>query len=356
MSHHPPAGGSAGRATAVSPANIAFIKYWGARDLERALPVNPSLSMTLRECVSRTTVEYSPTDGPDEVWLGRSGAPGTRTDPGEAFSARVLAHLEALRRRLGIEPGSGRFRVTTENSFPAAAGMASSASGFSALAVAASAALGAHPDPGELSALARASGSGSAARSVMGGYVEWPAPGSDPDDPHAAQVAPSTHWDLRDLIAVVETGAKEVSSLEGHRRAPSSPYFARRLADLPARLERVRDALRRRDFAALGAAVEEEALDLHVMAMTSRPSIHYWRPGTVEVLQAVRDLRRDGVEAWSTMDAGANVHVITLPPHEAEVASRLEALPGVRSLIRDGVGSGPTVEVEPIHSTEDESE
>jgi diphosphomevalonate decarboxylase len=236
-------------------------------------------------------------------------------------------------------------RVTTGNSFPAAAGLASSASGFAALTVAGAAALGLDLDAGGLSSLARASGSGSAARSVLGGYVEWPEPaGGDPDDPRAAQLAPAGHWDLRDVIAVVAAEAKEVSSLAGHRRAATSPYFARRLELVPDRLARVRRALAGRDLELLGATIEEEAIDLHLVAMSSRPAIHYWSPGTVAVLAAVRELRGTGVAAWSTMDAGPNVHVICGPEAEEAVAGRLAGIAAVREVLRDGVGDGPVVE------------
>ena len=380
MTSAPPAA-VPGRATATAPANIAFVKYWGARDLGRALPVNPSLSMTLSTCRTRTTVEFRPGRGDDEVWLQPGEAAGDETvtlgpsaraalveaadtraagggpppprrdlrDPGPAFTARVLAHLDNLRRRAGLEPGEGRFRVVTANSFPASAGIASSASGFAALTVAGAAALGLgldlERDAAELSALARQSGSGSATRSLLGGFVLWPDPaGADPDDPRAVQLHPTSHWPLADLVALVDTGAKETSSLGGHRLAPTSPYFARRLELLPERLDRVRRALADRDFARLGAAIEEEAVDLHLIAMSSRPPIHYWTAGTVDVLTAVRRLRADGVPAWSTMDAGPNVHVIC-PPEAAEaVAARLGELPAVQGVLRDRAGDGPVLE------------
>lgn len=345
-----------GRATATAPANIAFIKYWGARDLERALPANPSLSMTLSACRTRTTVELFPDDGPDEVWLAaddreapaavdREPALDTLRDPGAGFTARVLAHLDNLRRRAGIEPGSGRFRVVTANSFPSSAGIASSASGFAALTVAGAAALGLALDAGELSSLARQSGSGSAARSVLGGFVLWPDPaGTDADDPRAVQVHAADHWRLADLVALVDTGAKAVSSLAGHRLAPTSPYFSTRLDRLPGRLERVRRGLAERDMSALGEAIEEEAIDLHLIAMSSRPPIHYWSAGTVAVLAAVRELRAEGVAAWSTMDAGPNVHVICPPEAADTVAARLAEIPAVQAVIRDAAGDGPHVE------------
>jgi diphosphomevalonate decarboxylase len=239
----------------------------------------------------------------------------------------------------------GAFRVATENTFPPAAGIASSASGFAAVTFGVTQALGLELATEQLSDLARRSGSGSAARSVLGGYVEWPA-GRRGDRCHAWQLLPPEHWDLRDVVAVVDAGPKAVSSLEGHRRAPTSPYYHVRQRRLPARLETVRQALAGHDFQALAEVVEAEAIDLHCVAMTSRPPIFYWQPGTLEVLAAVRDLRADGVPACSTIDAGANVHVLCPARVQEDVATRLSRLRSVRSLIRDGVGHGPTVEDE----------
>ena len=333
------------KCTVNAPANIAFIKYWGARDLERGIPQNGSISMTLEHCVTRCTVEHRPDGkGHDEVWLGEAGGGGGFNQPSPEFVGAVRAQLERLRRWAGI---GGTFRVATRNNFPSAAGLASSASGFAALTLAAAAAIGKQEAPVEqLSALARQSGSGSAARSVLGGYVEWPASGSPADDPHAVSIADAEHWDLRDVIAVVEIGPKAVPSVEGHRLAPTSPYYETRLARLPERLERVRRAIREQDFETLGPAIEEEAIDLHLIAMSSHPPIFYWSPGTVAVLRAIRELRQEGLEAYTTIDAGANVHVICTPDSEEEVAERLEELPAVGFVIRDGVGEGPEEEAE----------
>ncbi len=326
-------------ATVVSPSNIAFIKYWGARDLDHVVPENPSISMTLRTCHSRCSVEHLPVGDTHEVrW--REGSGGFKVAP-PSFADRVVAHLDRLRDHFGC---GGAFRVATENSFPSAAGLASSASGFSALTLAVLGALGEDSDDATRSELARRSGSGSASRSVLGGYVQWPAEQGN----YAEQLWDHDHWDLRDVIAVVESGHKEVSSLDGHRRARTSPYFETRLRELPGRLEAVRRALSERDFSALGPVIEAEAIDLHCVAMTSEPAIHYWKPATLTVLEAVRGLRRDGVEAWITMDAGANVHVICEPHSEADVVARLQGLNGVLEIIRDGVGAGPFTESEPL--------
>jgi len=320
--------------TIEAPANIAFVKYWGALDLDNAIPVNPSISMTLSRCVSRTSVQCLPAGLADEIWLAEQG--GLRPAAG-AFAQRALDHLGTLRDWAGVDTA---FRVATRNSFPAAAGMASSASGFAALTLAVVRALGRSPQIGELSELARRSGSGSAARSVMGGYVQWPA-GPDPTRCRAEQIATAAHWDLRDIVALVQTGPKKVSSLEGHRRAPSSPHFARRQELLPDRLAVVREAIASRSIEHLGPVLERDAVELHLVGMSSRPPIFYWRPATLAVLECVRDLRDGGAEAYFTMDAGANVHVICPPEAEESVAVALAGVPGVEAVMRDRVGSGP---------------
>ncbi|MEM1183272.1 MAG: diphosphomevalonate decarboxylase, partial [Acidobacteriota bacterium] len=192
------------KATVSSPSNIAFVKYWGARDLDQIVPENPSLSMTLEECTSRTTVEFMPEEGPHEVRWRASGQRSLVEAP-PAFAERVIAHLDRLKGWAGV---SGRFRMATENTFPAAAGIASSASGFSALTLGVLAALGKDESDETKSRLSRLSGSGSASRSVLGGYVRWPAAGLDGEAGNfAQQIAPASHWDLRDVIALAATQA-----------------------------------------------------------------------------------------------------------------------------------------------------
>jgi diphosphomevalonate decarboxylase len=328
------------KTTVSAPANIAFIKYWGARDLERTLPLNASISMTLAHCVTQCTAELIDGDR-DEIWLVEPH--GGFTSPEPEFSQRMQRHLDSMRQWAGSD---SRFRVATRNTFPSAAGLASSASGFAALTLATAGALGKAQTPDvELSRLARRSGSGSAARSIMGGYVEWPATDSD-EDSRAVQLANADHWDLCDVIAVVEIGPKAVSSRDGHRLALTSPYLSRRLELLPERLAKVRRAIAERDLELLGPVLEEEAIDLHLIAMSSRPPIFYWAPGTVAVLRTVRELRQEGLAAWATMDAGANVHVICDPDSEEDVAERLESLPAVGFVIQDGVGPGPETDSE----------
>ena len=328
-----------GKATVTAPANIAFVKYWGAKDLAQAIPLNESISMTLSECVTLSTVSFEPGSyAPDRIELVDEN--GSLARPPAAFRQRALAHLDRVRR---WAHRGGAFRVATKNSFPTGSGIASSASGFAALTLASTRALGLNLSVDELSMLARMSGSGSAARSVMGGYVAWSAEG---DAGHATPIAPASHWDLRDVVALVDRGVKLVSSLDGHRLATSSPHFEARLRELPARLAAVRRAIADRDVTALGPVLEEEAIELHLIAMSSKPPVFYWRPGTLSVLEALRSRRADGLQAWATMDAGANVHVICPPSAERDVVALLESIPEVTGVLLDGVGEGPAVQKE----------
>lgn len=326
--------------TAEAGSNIAFIKYWGARDLSRVVPYNTSLSMTLDVCRSICSVEFQEgEDGPDEVWLADTSGALSAADTG--FSGRVFEQLDRLRR---VSGKSGRMRVATRNTFPSSAGIASSASGFTALTTAATHAMGLDATGAELSRLAMKSGSGSASRSAFGGYVEWSS--SEDGQRGAQQIHDSDWWRLCDVIVVVDTEPKDVSSREGHRLATSSPYYQRRLTEVQERrLPAVRDALERRDFGMLGAVVEEEAIDMHLIAMSSAPAVFYWKPATLAVLEAVRECRAAGLEAWSTLDAGANVHVICEPEAEPAIADRLADVAGVVSVLRDHTGEAPSVRV-----------
>ena len=320
---------------AIAHPNIALIKYWGNRDHVLRLPWHGSLSMNLDGAVTRTRVafesdstltdstqvdstpaESTPTDATpldstpsdaqqssggdqrgDRVWINGSRVSGPALE-------RVSRHLDLLRSRAGR---GGAAVVVSENSFPMATGIASSASAFAALTVAAAAALELDLSESELSALARR-GSGSAARSVPAGFVEWH-PGDDASS-HAVSIAPPEHWDLRDLVAVVSAEPKKVGSTSGHKAAEASSLFDCRKGVVPGVLDGVRSAVLARDIEALGALSEHEALSLHAVAMTGDPSLLYWAPATLELLHAIRAWRRGGLACFFTLDAGPNVHVI----------------------------------------------
>lgn len=280
------------KATAVAPANIAFIKYWGRK--ANRIPYNPSISMNLSVCETTTTVEFSSELTRDVITRGFD-------------SARIVEHLDRLRKLAGVKK---KARITTENSFPASSGIASSASGFAALTVAAASALGLTLSERELSALARV-GSGSAARSIPDGFVKW-------EREYAYSLYPPTHWDLRDIIVIVSRRTKKISSSEGHDRVKTSPFFTRRLDAIPGRIKRLETALKTKNFPLFGAVIEEECLDMHHVMQTQDPPLFYWNEDTRRVIDAIQDL-----PAHYTIDAGPNVHVFCEAKNEPLIVSRL---------------------------------
>lgn len=296
------------KATAIANSNIAFIKYWGNRDNALRLPANPSLSMNLAGLETRTTVEFIADLKDDEVVIGDVAQTG-------AAKARVTAHLDLIRARAATVT---RARVTSHNNFPAGAGIASSASAFAALSLAGAAAAGLALTEAELSALARR-GSGSAARSVPAGFVEWEAE-------VAVSIAPPDHWALADVVALLSTAHKAVGSTGGHALANTSPLQAARVAGAPERWRGCRAALLARNFPALAAVVEADSNIMHAVMMTSAPPLFYWQPETLTVMQAVRDWRAAGLTVCYTIDAGPNVHCLCPAAAAPEVERRLRAL------------------------------
>ncbi|MFO7584747.1 MAG: diphosphomevalonate decarboxylase [Anaerolineales bacterium] len=248
---------------------------------------------------------------------------------------RVSGILDLVRQRAGI---AFRAEVVSENNFPTGAGIASSASAFAALALAATRAAGLEWPEAAISRLARL-GSGSASRSIPSGFVEWQMGESD-EDSYAVSIAPPEHWDLADCVAIVSAGHKATGSTEGHALAPTSPLQEARVADAPRRLDLCRRAILERDFDALADIIELDSDMMHAVMMTSQPQLFYWKPATLAVMAAVRSWRGDGLRVAYTIDAGPNVHVICPQPEIGQVASLLRKVSGVDDVLQARVG-GP---------------
>jgi diphosphomevalonate decarboxylase len=320
-------------ATAQANPNIAFIKYWGNRDDALRLPANGSISMNLDGLCTRTTVSFQSSLPYDELIINGREVAGQTLD-------RVSIVLDLVRQTAKIK---ARAEIISENNFPSGAGIASSASAFAALALAASKAAGLDLSERELSHLARR-GSGSAARSIPGGFVELQT-GERDEDSYAFSIAPPGHWDLVDCIAIINPAHKKTGSTDGHAIAGTSPLQAARLADAPRRLELCRGAIAERDFNALASVAELDSDMMHAVMMTSSPPLHYWQPDSLAVMNAVRTWREQGVPACYTVDAGANVHVLC-PEKEAEgIAARLRGMGGVKDVLKAPPG-GPAIVIE----------
>ncbi len=322
-------------ATATACANIALVKYWGKRDAALNLPAAGSLSLTLRDLSTTTVVEFDDALTDDVFHLD-----GAVADSGAA--ARTSRWLDLVRERAGLRD---RARVTSTNLFPTASGLASSASGFAALAVAATAAAGLEATSDELSELARR-GSGSAARSIYGGFVEMAAgQRADGSDAIARPIDDALDWDVRMVVAIVSGGVKKkVSSRDAMTHcADTSPLYRAWLDSVPPDIAAAREAIAQRDLDALGAIAEGSALAMHAAALASRPTVRYFRPETLAAMAAVEALRERGVPAYYTMDAGPHVKVLTDGTHASAVDSAMREVPGVTDVLVSGVGGAASV-------------
>lgn len=306
------------KATAIAPANIAFIKYWGKKDDALRLPLNASISMNLSSAYTTTTVEFSKEYNTDLV----EGA----FTPKEI--QRIIAHLERIRGRAGV---TLKARVMTKNSFPKGAGIASSASGFAALTVAAAGALGLKLSEKELSILARL-GSGSACRSIPDGFVEWEE-GQSSETSFARSIYPADHWDLRDIVCLVTSKQKDVGSSSGMENVKTSPLLDKRLAAIPGRIAKMKEALKIKNIQLLGEVIEEDCLDMHAVMQSQTPPLNYWTDETRQIMDAVRQWRKEGLSVYFTIDAGPNVHLICEGKDEKEVVRKITEIGGVREVI-----------------------
>jgi len=308
---------------AIAHSNIALAKYWGKADAVRNLTAVPSLSLTLAALRSVTSVRFDESLAADEFSLGGALVGGRPL-------LRASQLLDNVRDLAGVNT---RARVESVNDFPTAAGLASSASGFAALAMAATRAAGLELGLSEVSALARAS-SASAARSLFGGYVSLAARAES-----AERVLDGAAFPLEMLVAITVSGEKETASTDGMGHTQdTSPYYAAWVQAAPAVYEEVRGAVLRADFAALGPAVEHSALMMHASMLAARPALIYFAPATLRVMERVRAFRKRGGQAYFTMDAGPHVKVLVEPSAASELELELAKLEGVSQVLRSAAG------------------
>ncbi len=317
-------------ARATAHTNIALIKYWGKADVARNLPAVPSLSLTLDAMKTETEVYFDPTLSADEVHLDGRVAAGSARE-------RVIRLLDEVRQRTA---GTARATVITHNDFPTASGLASSASGFAALALATLRAAGLEPSLAEASALARAH-SASAARSLYGGFAVLET-GAE-----AARPLEAGDWPLRMQVAITTREAKAIGSTQAMELCRlTSPYYEGWVRESPRLFEQACKAIEHRDFSALGAAMERSTLLMHASMFAAAPPIIYLKPTTLHLMATVESLRKLGTEAYFTMDAGPHVKVLTELRNAGAVARALSEVPGVERVI--DCGPGPAASVRPI--------
>jgi diphosphomevalonate decarboxylase len=307
--------------TAVAHPNIALIKYWGKQALPGNVPATPSVSITLDSLTSTTTVTASKAD---QITLNGQ----------QAEDAKISACLSMLREDFEIPPVA----ISSENNFPTAAGLASSASGFAALITALDAFGNLSLSTEQRTVYARKA-SGSAARSIFGGYASLSGP-----DWIGKRVLARDKWPLKVVIAITDENRKSVSSSLGMKTSEqTSPYYDAWVRSTADDYEAALAAIEQRDFERLAELSESSCLKMHGVMMSARPGLIYWNGATVECIHLVRRLRAAGVPVFFTIDAGPQVKAICLPEAFEKVKAELASVPGVVDVLASGLGEGARV-------------
>lgn len=311
--------------------NIALIKYWGKENDDLIIPKNNSLSLTLDAFYTETRVTFDDTLEKDTLILD-----------GEEQASSVLSKVEGVLNLVREKAGITTYAlVESKNYVPTAAGLASSASGLAALAGAASQAAGLDLSDTELSRLARR-GSGSASRSIYGGFAEWQK-GTNDEDSYAVPVD-DANWDLGMLFIVVEDAKKDVSSREGMRRTiETSPFYQGWLDTVNEDLEAMKQAISNQDIEEVGKIAERNAMKMHATNLGANPPFTYWSPDSVRAMAAVRNLREKGFTAYFTMDAGPNVKIVCKQSDMRDIKQELEKEFDAHQLIEAQPGPGMTI-------------
>ena len=321
------------RATAIAHPNVALIKYWGKRDVQSNFPAVGSLSLTLSGLNTRTAVSFEAGRSTDEVLInGQSD---------QRAGIRITRCLDILRDLAGVDSHA---IVESTNDFPTGAGLASSASGYAALVKAAAAALGLDIAQSKLDEIARI-GSGSAPRSLHSGIVLLDIASGGVDEMSCRTVCEPDAWPLAIEVAITSRAAKDVGSTGGMELSKkASPYYQAWVDTHPADLAAGLTAVEKRDFEGLAEVSEQSCLKMHAMAMSSQPPLLYWSAATVDCMHRIRELRRQGLPVFFTIDAGPQVKAVCLPEAAPQVKAALSELPGVLDVLDSRLGQGAWVE------------
>ena len=321
------------KVSAIANSNIALAKYWGKRDKEFMLPYNGSISMTTNDMFTHTTVEFDNKYKEDTLIVN-----GKEMKPGEEdYDDYMGIFMKVVRQITGNHT---KVKIVSENNFPTAAGLASSASGFAAVSLAVSKALGLPTDHKNVSILARR-GSGSASRSVSGGFVEWKkGEKSDGSDSFAEQIVSPDYWPEFRMIAVITSKKeKKIKSRAGMSQTVANcPFYSKWVETAPNDLDIIRKGVKEKNFTLVGSTAEHNCLKMHATMITTKPPIIYWNPATMEIIHSIMEWRDEGLESYFTIDAGPQVKVMCLEKDSKELVRRFSELKGVEEVILTKAG------------------
>lgn len=309
--------------TTVAHSNIALVKYWGKRSVEKNLPAVGSVSLTLDSLKTTTQFAFDSSLNRDNIELNEQALTGRDA---ERITDFINTVCNAKKRPYA--------NVSSQNNFPTAAGLASSASGFAALALAVTESISSEFSKKDISILARM-GSGSAARSIYGGFVEM-VKGNDNsgEGDYALQLYDERYWNLRLLIAITSSEKKDISSTDGmNRTANTSPFYTHWISSYPDDIRVIKQALADKDFQKLGEVSEHSCFKMHGLALSARPPLLFWNKITTEIIHTIWNLRKKGFEAYITIDAGPQVKILCQPETIPVIKEVIGAVDGVKTII-----------------------
>ena len=307
-------------------ANVALIKYWGKTDLEKNIPAVASLSIGMEDLRTETIISESK-DKIDTL-VGRFE---------KHEKKRILNYVSMAKKLLGV---SGGLKIETANNFPSSSGLASSASGFAAIALGINEFYALDLPRKDISRLARL-GSGSAARSIYGGFVQM----DTGADPFAAPLKLEDPWVLDVLVLVTEEQPKKLSSTDSMNLTKrTSPFYSAWLDTQENDFLSAKDAIIEKDFWRLARISEHNCLKMHSTIMTAKPPHIYWNPSTVKILHQVKKIQEKGLHVFFTIDAGPQIKLICDPSDTQLILEQFESMHDIAKKIVTKVGGEPRIE------------
>tara|TARA_B100001059_G_scaffold150481_1_gene150333 strand:+ start:71 stop:1024 length:954 start_codon:yes stop_codon:yes gene_type:complete len=307
--------------------NIALIKYWGKRNTIKNLPAVDSISITLDNLWTEMNVMFSSDLSNDELFINEKK---------QNNISRVKNCIDSI---CGEQRDYAS--IMSRCNFPISAGLASSSSSFSALVVAINSLMKKKWNT-QLLANQAGSVSGSAARSILGGIVKL---NNESEKIRITQLLSPNDWPLRVVIAITDKKEKAISSSKAMKlSADTSPFYSSWVEEQNDDIKEANSFISKKDFEGLASISEHNCMKMHSIMWTTRPSIVYWNATTIDCMQAIRDLQRNGESVFFTIDAGPQIKAICLPENEEKIAKKLNEIKGVQSIMTSGLGSGPIIE------------
>lgn len=312
--------------------NIALIKYWGKENEEFIIPKNSSLSLTLDALYTETEVSFIEDENDGDIFY----LDGELQDEGQHI--KLSKYIDIFRKLSGIKKS---VLVNSYNYVPTAAGLASSASGFAALAMALNKLFKLNYSNEEITKLARR-GSGSASRSIFGGFVEW-VKGNKQENSYARKID-DAQWDIAMIILVLKNEKKEISSRVAMKQTiETSPLYNAHVESCEKDLENIKQAIKNRDFTALGKIAEHNAMKMHATMLSSNPPIIYFKEDSIRAIEKVKSMRAKGHEIYYTMDAGPNVKILCRKSETQSIVEELKKDFDESKIIISDIGGDATV-------------